>query len=67
MKKISKYKVDTGITLSVILFAIISIITIYSAQSIIGEENLVFKQILWYGLGFLFAYFIRKCYLCTTR
>ena len=58
MKKISKYKVDKGIILSVILFAIISIITIYSAQGIIGEETLVFKQILWYGLGFLFAYFI---------
>ncbi|MBQ9182138.1 MAG: FtsW/RodA/SpoVE family cell cycle protein [Bacilli bacterium] len=59
MKKISKYKVDKGILIPLILFAIISIITIYSAQNLLLEkENLVLKQIMWYAVGFGLAYFI---------
>lgn len=60
MKKISKYKVDNFLLLSIILFATISIITIYSSQTILKEEfqNLAIKQTLWYIIGFILIYFI---------
>ncbi|MEG0826243.1 MAG: FtsW/RodA/SpoVE family cell cycle protein [Bacilli bacterium] len=60
MKKISKYRVDYLILIPLIMFALISIITIYSAQNLLPSymNNLVFKQILWYIIGFIFAYFI---------
>lgn len=60
MKNVSKYKIDPGILLSIILFAIISVITIYSAQNLLDDtmQNLALKQLIWYGIGFLLAYFI---------
>ena len=60
LKNISKYKVDNGILFSIIAFAIISIITIFSAQGLLDNsmQNLYLKQILWYSIGFVLAYFI---------
>lgn len=60
MKNISKYKVDKGVLIPMILFAIISVITIYSAQSLLGADmqNLALKQVVWYVIGFALAYFI---------
>lgn len=59
MKSISKYKVDIGIFLCILLFAIISIVTIGSAETLLQENNhLIFRQILWYSIGFLLIYFI---------
>ena len=60
MKNISRFKVDKGILLTVIIFAIISVITIYSAQGILAKDmnNLYTKQIMWYGIGFIVAYLI---------
>lgn len=60
MKNISKYKVDKGILIPMILFAIISVVTIYSSQSLLGSDmqNLALKQVVWYILGFGIAYFI---------
>ncbi|MDD3392891.1 MAG: FtsW/RodA/SpoVE family cell cycle protein [Bacilli bacterium] len=60
MKNISKYKVDTFLLITLITFVIISVITIYSAQSLLSlsMSNLALKQLLWYGAGFVLAYFI---------
>ena len=60
MKKISKYRVDYLILIPLLIFALISIITIYSAQTLLPSymNTLVFKQIMWYILGFGIAYFI---------
>ena len=60
MKNISKYKVDKGVLIPMILFAIVSVITIYSAQSLLGADmqNLALKQVIWYVIGFALAYFI---------
>jgi len=60
MKKVSKYRVDYLILMPLIIFALISIITIYSAQELLPSymNTLVFKQIMWYILGFGCAYFI---------
>ena len=53
MKSISKYKIDISILICIILFCIISLITIGSAQKLLTDEtNLVLKQIMWYGVGF---------------
>lgn len=58
MIKESKFKVEKSIIIPIILFAIISIITIYSTRSLISSDlqNLYLKQILWYTLGFIVAY-----------
>ena len=58
MKKESKFKVENCILIPIILFAIISIITIYSTRSLLSSEyqNLFLKQALWYLLGFGMAY-----------
>ena len=59
MKTISKYKIDISIILCIILFAIISIVSIGSARKLLDEPtNLVLKQIIWYGIGFIIAFFI---------
>ena len=60
MNRISKYKVDKLIIIPLIIFAIISIITIASAQELLPAHmnTLAIKQGLWYIIGFLLAYFI---------
>ena len=58
MKKISKYKVDFWILLILFVFIIISLITINSAEILISNNTLVYKQLLWYIAGFIIAYFI---------
>ena len=59
MRNNSKFKIDISILVCIILFAIISIVTIGSAQKLLTDEtNLVFKQIMWYGVGFLLIGFI---------
>lgn len=59
MKNISKYKVDKLILIPLILLAIISVITIFSAQQLLTNSgNLALRQAVWYILGFAIAYFI---------
>ena len=58
MKKISKYKVDIWLLIILILFVIISLVTINSAEVLISNNTLVYKQLLWYIAGFIIAYFI---------
>ncbi len=60
MKKFSKYKVDPVLFCLLIIFAIISVATIYSAQTLLATDmnDLYIKQLLWYGCGFVLAYFI---------
>ena len=62
MKKISNYKMDKTILISILLFALISIITIYSAQTILKEEyqDLALKQAIWYGIGGVIILIIMK-------
>ena len=58
MRKESKFKVENNILIPIILFAIISVVTIYATRSLIADDlqNLYLKQILWYGIGFVIAY-----------
>lgn len=58
--KESKYKIEKNILIPIILFAIISVITIFSTRSMLSVEfqNLYLKQILWYVIGFSLAFLI---------
>lgn len=60
MKNISKYKIDKKLFWTLLLLATISFITISSAQKLLPTymQDLVIKQIIWYGLGFLLIFFI---------
>ena len=62
MKRLKKYKVDTGIFVSIIIFFIISIISILSSQKLLSSfyQNLVIKQLIWYILGFGIVLIIMK-------
>lgn len=54
MKILTKYKIDKCILIPIMIFIFISLISIYSAQSIIDNNNsLLFRQIIWYIIGFL--------------
>lgn len=58
MKHISKFKVELSILIPILIFFIISIISIYSTKSLLGSkyQNLWLKQILWYLIGIILAY-----------
>ena len=60
MKNISKYKIDKSIFIPIVLFALISIVTLNGASSILPSymNNLMVKQILWYIAGFGLAFLI---------
>jgi len=60
MKNISKYKIDKTILIPIILFAVISVFTLYGASSILPSYmgDLTQKQIIWYIAGFVIAYFV---------
>ena len=54
MKTISKFKVDIFILLCLLLFAVISIITVGSAERLLPDSNnLVIRQIIWYIIGII--------------
>lgn len=56
----AKFKIDYTILIPIILLAIISIITISSAEALLGSsaDNYMFKQIIWYIVGFGIAFII---------
>ena len=60
MKNISKYKTDKFILIPILLFAVISFLTIYSSQKLLPSfmNHLYLKQLLWYIIGFITIYFI---------
>ena len=60
IKNISKFKVENGIIIPLILFGIISIISIYCTKSALGSDfqDYWLKQGTWYLIGFIIAYFM---------
>ena len=60
MKNVSKYKVEASILIPIILFFIISVISIYSTKRLLSTEysNLWIKQSIWYIIGIILAYYI---------
>ena len=60
IKNVSKFRVDYSILISLVLFGIISVISIYCTKGLIGAEfeNYWIKQIVWYVVGLFIAYFM---------
>ena len=60
IKNVSKFKVENSILIPLILFSIISVISIYCTKDLIGDsyQNYWLKQIIWYVIGFGMAYFM---------
>lgn len=60
MKNISKFKIDKWILICLIIFAFISIISVYSAQNLLPSymNYLTIKQVLWYIIGFAVMFLI---------
>ena len=59
MKNISKYKVDKSIILCILVFMIISIISIGSAEALLSNDtSLIFKQLMWYAIGFILVFIV---------
>jgi len=58
LKKVSKFKVELSILIPIILFFIISVVSIYSTKRLLGDEfqNLWLKQSIWYLIGIILAY-----------
>ncbi len=58
MKKNLKF--DFYIPIFLFIFAVISLLTIGSAQELVGDETLVFKQLIWYVIGSILIIFMMK-------
>lgn len=60
MKSVSRFKIDKLILIPLIIFSILSIITIYSAQSLLPSSMsyLALKQGIWYIVGFIIMFLI---------
>jgi len=60
MKKLYKQKIRKDILIPLLCFIGISIISIYSAQNMVNKGNLALKQTMWFSIGFVVIYWIRK-------
>ena len=60
IKNISKFKVENSILIPLILFGIVSVVSIYCTKNLMGADfqNYWLKQIIWYSVGFGIAYFM---------
>lgn len=60
IKNISKFKVENSILIPLILFGIVSVVSIYCTKNLMGADfqNYWLKQIIWYSAGFGIAYFM---------
>lgn len=60
MYNISKYKIDKSLLIPIILFMLVSIITLWGAKSILPDnmQHLMYNQIIWFVIGFVLIYVI---------
>ena len=60
MRTISKYKTDKSILIPVLIFAFISIFTLWGAKSILPDSmsQLVVNQSIWFVIGFILVYIV---------
>ena len=58
--KLKNFKIDKWLLIIVILFSIISTLTIGSAQILINRTDLMTKQIMWYAIGFILIFIVMK-------
>lgn len=60
MKKLYKIKLNKKIITSLIIFSILSILSIYSAGNLIGNKELYIKQLIWFIIGIFIIYLLLK-------
>ena len=60
MKKMYKFKFNKQIIYSLIVFSIISLLSVYSAGNLINNNTLVIKQTIWFIIGIFVIYIITK-------
>ena len=60
MNRISRYKFDIWLIIPMIIMIFISIISILSAEKLLGINNLAIKQIIWYIVGFILIFIIMR-------
>ncbi len=58
--RLRNYKVNKWLLVTIFLFAVISIFTIGSAQRLIGVDDLMKRQIIWYSVGFLLIFIVMR-------
>ena len=60
IKNVSKFKVENSVLIPLILFSIVSVISISCTRSRMGVDFQTYwmKQIVWYVIGFGLAYFM---------
>ena len=61
----SKYKINFKIVIPILLMAIVSIITIYSALTYTSKSlgNLALKQAIWYIVGFILVFILLRLFI----
>ena len=58
--KLKNYRINRWLFISIVLFALISVLTIGSAQRLIGVNDLMIRQIMWYLIGFVLIFFVMR-------
>ena len=58
MRKLIKFKYDIFLLFSIILFMIISLLTVNSSSKLLNNQALLLKQFIWYLIGFITILFI---------
>ncbi len=58
--KLKNFKIDKWLLIIIILFSIVSVLTIGSAQILINRTDLMTKQIMWYVIGFILIFIVMK-------
>ena len=58
--KLKNYRVNKWLLVTILLFAIISVLTIGSAQRLIGVSDLMNRQMIWYAVGFILIFFVMR-------
>ena len=58
--KLKNYRINRWLFISIVLFALISVLTIGSAQRLIGVNDLMVRQIMWYLIGFVLIFFVMR-------
>lgn len=61
MKQLSKFRMDKTILIPILIFIVISIISIYNAEKLLTDINYYYiKQLIWYIIGFCLILLIMK-------
>ena len=58
--RLRNFKVHKWLLITIMLFSFISVLSICSAQKLLGVNDLMVRQIVWYLIGFVLIIFVMK-------